>query len=327
MAHYVIVPPESGKVTRVEFSPAFPDYAVVLYEDRPPVLYDVRTKLPDAVRRTVVTEELRPLLLNEELAVPIRFQTPACAAAFRRYPGGDRAEEVAFAFGEGDTAVHRFGLKSRRMRPPVEVEEPIALAYSGCGNRLVVGGKNSLLALYDVQESPLLVNSARGEGEVIGVDINYRNFAFGMTDRSLIFGFGAKATESQSFHFRDEDGENSHETIWSALVCDPFSSLMFAATDSGRFWLARTESFDGASCDSIPGSRIIGAQFLEDNFLLVASEAGVVLHQYTRDDDGRITSMGNGDIYSLDNDKARVVGARHYTYGSYRCVCIALTLS
>jgi len=324
VAHYVIVPPGTGAVTRVEFSPDFPEYVVVLYADRPPSLFDVRKQLPDAILRTVMFEELRPTMLAAELAVPINFRQPACAAAFRRQSG--RADEVAFAFGSDDYEVHRFALRTRRLRPSIDMEEPVALAYSMCGRRLLTGNKHGLLALHDIEETPFVINSAQGAGRILAVDINYRDHSYAVTDSSLVFGFGSKARESQSFHFKDEDGVEAHETLWTALACDPSSSLMLAATANGRFWTVRTESFDGASCDSIPDSRIMSAQFLRNRRLMLTSEGGVVMHQYTADEDGKITGMGVGDIFALEEERATIVGARHYTHEGRDCVCIALSL-
>jgi hypothetical protein len=326
VAQYIVVPRGSGRVRSVAMSPSFPDYVAVVYHDEPPKLFDVRSKLPDLIRQTVATEELRPLILNASLEVPINARTPACSAAFRRMSGGERAEEVAFAFGE-DGDVQRFGLIRRRPRPPVAMEDPVSLAYSTCGRRLLCGGKNGLLALYDVEESPVLINSARGHGSIVSVAVNYRDLCLGLTDRSLFFGFNAKSETSREFNFRDGDTTENHEALWSTVVCDPFSSFVLAATENGRFWVARTESFDGASCDSIPDSRIVDAQFLPDNWLMITSTKGVVLHRYETNDDGKIVAMAVGDIFDLDHEKGTILGARQYEFAGCRAICIAVAVN
>ncbi len=325
VAHYLLVPPGSGKVTRVEFSPSFPDYVTVLFEDRPPRLFDVRRDLPDAIKRSVINEDPTPTVLDERVEVPIKFHVPACAAAFRTNPQSKRAEEVAFAFGEGDCMVYRFGVRNKRARPSIEMEEPIALAYSSCGGRLVCGGKNGLLALYDVEESPILVNSARANGEVLAVDINYRNFCYGVTNQGRIFGFGPRHLSSQTFEFKKGFDDGQRQANWTALACDPNSSLLLVASAEGRFWLARTESFDGAICDSV--AKVLSAQFVGESQIVVTGRGGVVVHQYARNDEGRVTAVGLGDVFDVENGgKSTVVGARYYTWGGSNCVCIALAL-
>lgn len=326
VAQYVLVQPRSGTVRRVVFSPAFPDYCAVIYWDRAPRLFDVRSQLPSLIQRTVITEELRPLILDESIEVKINGRTPATDAAFRPGLEGPRADEVAFAFGEG-CDVQRLGLRLRRARPSVSAEDTVSLTYSSCGRRLLCGGTNGLLSLFDVVETPLLVNSARGNGAVVAVDINYRELCLGVTDSSLFFGFDAKSSFSRQYDFRDGDDIENREALWSALVCDPSSSFVFAATEHGRFWVARTESFDGASCDSIVNSRVLGAQFLPENWLMVTQEKGVVMHRYETNDDGKIVGMAVGDVFDLDDQKGTVCGARWYEFAGYRAICIAVSIN
>ena len=299
----LIVPRREAELDRVIFPSESPDFAFLIYRDAPPVLKDLRrARTFDALNAPGIFGS--EIVLDETVDVPVRFASPAVDAAFAVGENG-RSRELAIAFGAGDYHVHRCALPSGRFRPPVSVEDPVRVRYNPSGTSLAVGSESGSVGIFDVVETPILANSLMTSGRVMGCDLSYRDYLFAFTETTPIFGFGRKTLNAKSYHPKSFDGEPVEPGSWRYLACDPRSSLLYLSSKDGQFWLLSPESFVGGLGLNDVGERVLGAQFVGDNQLLVTGEKGFELWFYGREDDG---SMGvcrcimDGRIDSSEDD-------------------------
>ncbi len=319
-------------VTSVVFSQLLPDSCVVLFENAPPQAHDLRLSGPFTAycnsKRGFLPEE--PTILVEETRLPIRFRTPASHVAYRYHPDMRPSSEVAFVFGEDDSFIHRFNLRTgKQCSDPMYFTNGSQVSYSECGQFLAAGSTAGIVSAYDLyNEEPLQITTEAQRGGIRALCFNPDNSRIQFaTEFNSVKSLSLTGYEEESQrHVFTPEGENPVQGLKiNAMACAQSAGLMALAGVGNQIWTLRSEAECGEEIKVSGFTRIDKLQFVESRSeLLVLGDGGLAILPYEMVD-GLPHFATEIDRHQHASERVRLVGAHHY--GDLLCLVLSVPKS
>lgn len=279
-----------GSPVRMVFSPVLPKTAVLLFEDAPPELHDFgKAELRGDKENGYVVELDPSTLVTKADGKPFGFRDPAGFVAYR--PGKD---ELAIVFRTPDEDAHdstvwRINPGNGSPLPSVYFDNPAAVAYSGDGEFLAVGGCDGTVSLFSLEQSGQArelrtVNVSGGVKSLVFDDLNRQLFVANENNMLVSFFFDDDESVPVQHGVQVEDGATIHNRCLSALTYSQGANLLATAGVGNEIWVTNPVTNTGRMIKVRQATRIHDLQFedLSDS-LTVFTDVGVELVEFALD--------------------------------------------
>lgn len=314
----LVDPYHKGTPTRVLFSADEPSSAVLLYEDAPPELHDLRIAgLKKEMNKGDVIE-MNSLTRMDGL----KFRDPACSAAFR--PGHD---ELAFAFGEGDAFVHRLDPVTGQKLEAVYFENPVCVNYSSDGELLACGANDGTVTIFSLESDNEAVElrsvKLPAAARAIGFD-ELSNMLVVATENNALIEFAINSDEDTPVKrgVMLEDGTQFKSMQINSVAYGDDGVIAYAGVGN-EIWVASAFQRVGGFARLRAATRIYGLQFVEGKSSIVAmTDAGVQILSFELNDEQRPVFDQEVMHFPLIHAEMPMIGCQHF--GTMLCVASVL---
>lgn len=310
------------KTTGIVFSPERPDTCIVLYEEHPPFVHDLRKAgFLVALEQVKAGLEPDPVRLSDETVLPnFRARQPAVAAAYRADTG-----EFAIAFGEDDTAVYRFHPRSGTRLEPVAIENPTAVHYSPDGQFLVAGSASGeVVTNHLTADGVTVMRTTRLGSRVVqlGIEDKVETKVFAATDYNGLCSFHLHADEEEDApirHGADVEGRGLVDKMKLKALAVSDHGIVAYGGIGNEVWLQSSYGGQGQVFALTELERIHALQFVDvRNELVVVSDGCVKVLKVIMDAERRAGVDANSLTFR-SHERFPLVAA--HKYGDMLCFC------
>lgn len=314
----LVDPLHSGSVPKVVFSPGKASSAVVLYEDAPPELHDLRAA---GVKENLNDGDV--IELNSVSRIDgIKFRDAAVNVAYR--PGCD---ELAVVFGEGDSFINRVNPLTGQMLEAVYFENPVCVAYSSDGELLAASAVDGTVTVFRLD-----MEGEATELRSVSLPARARSIAFDelsgllvvATENNALIEFSYNTDEDQPLNrgVQLEDGTEFKAMQIKSVVYGDDGVLAYAGLGN-EIWMASVLQRQGGVASLRHTTRVHALQCVEGESTIVAlTDGGVQILSFELNEDRRPVFHKNVMHFRPLSPEMQMVGFRHY--GSFICIASVL---
>lgn len=302
------------------FSPGKPRSAILLFEDAPPELHNLRNA---GLKAEMADADIVEINSNSRIG-RLQFRDAASAAAFR--PGHD---ELAIVFGQGDTYVHRVNQVNGSKLEPIYFENPVSVAYSSDGNLLVAGSSDGTVSIFrlgtteDTEFDELRCVHLPAAARALGFD-ELSGLVLVATEHNDLVEFPFNAEEDQPLRrgVQLEDGCQYNSMQLNTIAYGDDGVIAFAGVGN-EIWLANSYDRQGGCAPLREATRVYFLQFVPGKSILVAhTDIAVHIMRFEMNADHRPVFDKRVTLFRPLSPRITQIGCQHYG----NMICIASVL-
>jgi hypothetical protein len=316
---HLLIEHSPGRVVRkVVFSPEAPRFCVVLFEEGPPDMHDMRQiALFNAVERVRHGQSPDDVVVldGDTLVRFANINANPVDVACR--PG---STDLALAFGEDTGIIYLLDYDSGKSRGTFCMPNPTALAWNADGTMLAAGGSEGDVAIFfrehwvdgdDVEEEP--VASVKLSGGIRALCFHTRDSQVQVAtdfNSQVILDLDGEG-RALTTGFTQEEGGVTRNLKVHCLDTSVKHGLVAVGGVGETVWLLNPETDLGIAIPVTDFNRIDKVSFVDERQeLMVVGDAGVRVIPFSIDDDGR--PQFNRLLVGADPKTMPIIGAHQY---------------